>query len=134
INLSLKPEKKNGAFGKIAAGAGNNERYQGNFNLNQFKGERQLSAIGMANNTNKQGFSFLDILNFSGGLGGPGGKLGQIDLTTGGLPLPDGGNNGLTTTWAGGMNFNDTYNRRLEINGSYFFNRIEDRIEQKTNR
>src|SRR5436305_10186645 len=39
INLSLKPEKKNGAFGKIAAGAGNNERYQGNFNLNQFKGE-----------------------------------------------------------------------------------------------
>src|SRR5205823_1244967 len=71
INLSLRPEKKNEAFGKIAAGAGNNERYQGNFNLNQFKGERQLSAIGMANNTNKQGFSFLDILNFSGGLGGP---------------------------------------------------------------
>ena len=52
INLTLKPDKKNGAFGRAAAAAGNKDRYQGNFNLNSFKGERQFSAIGMANNPN----------------------------------------------------------------------------------
>ncbi|HKP31283.1 MAG TPA: outer membrane beta-barrel protein [Chitinophagaceae bacterium] len=138
INLSLKQDKKNGMFGRATAAAGNKGRYQGNFNVNQFDGERQISAIGMANNTNKQGFSFMDILNFTGGLNGPGGGRGggQIELATGGLPISgmNGGNNTIQTTWAGGLNFNETYNKKVEINGSYFYNRIEDRIEQKTNR
>src|SRR5205085_9646816 len=31
-------------------------------------------------------------------------------------------------------NFNDTYNKKVEINGSYFYNRIEDQVDQKVNR
>jgi hypothetical protein len=50
-------------------GPGNNERYEGKFNVNSFKGARQLSVIGMGNNTNAEGFSFMDILNFTGELG-----------------------------------------------------------------
>ena len=50
------------------AGGGTDGRYEGKFNLNSFKGARQLSAIGVANNTNAEGFSFLDMLNFSGEL------------------------------------------------------------------
>jgi len=136
INLTIKPEKKNGIFGKASAGAGTDDRYQANFNVNQFSGDRQFSAIGMANNTNKQGFSFGDILNFSGGLGAPGGRGGQIVLNTGGLPVQDmnGGNNGLTTTWAGGLNFNDTYNKRVDVNGSYFYNHLDNQVDQKVNR
>ena len=136
INLTIKPEKKNGVFGKASAGAGTDERYQANLNVNQFSGDRQFSAIGMANNTNKQGFSFGDILNFSGGLGLPGGKGGQIVLNTGGLPIQDmnGGKNGLTTTWAGGLNFNDTYNKKVDISGSYFYNRLDNQVDQKVNR
>ncbi len=135
INLTVKPEKKNGVFGKAAVGAGSEGRYQGNFNVNKFKGERQFSAIGMANNTNKQGFSFFDILNFTGGLGGPGDK-GGIVISKDALPMSgfSNGNSGLTTTWAGGLNFNDTYNKKVEVNGSYFYNRLEDEIDQKTNR
>ncbi|MEI9958356.1 MAG: hypothetical protein WDM90_19090 [Ferruginibacter sp.] len=34
--------------------------------MNRFKGEQQVSAIGMANNTNRQGFTFSDVLNFTG--------------------------------------------------------------------
>jgi len=137
INLSLKQDKKNGLFGRAAAAAGNKDRYQGNFNLNQFSGERQISAIGMANNTNKQGFSFLDMLNFTGGLNGPGGgRGGAVEINSMSLPMQGfGGNdNSIKTTWAGGINFNDTYNKKVEINGSYFYNRIEDRVEQKSNR
>ena len=139
INLSLKQDKKNGMFGRATAAVGNKDRYQGNFNINQFNGERQISAIGMANNTNKQGFSFMDILNFTGGLNGGGGGGrggGQIELSSGSLPISgmNGGNNSIQTTWAGGLNFNETYNKKVELNGSYFYNRIEDRIEQKSNR
>jgi hypothetical protein len=38
INLKLKKDKKKGVFGKINAGAGTDERYQGKFNVNSFKG------------------------------------------------------------------------------------------------
>ncbi|MEI9810356.1 MAG: TonB-dependent receptor [Bacteroidota bacterium] len=64
INLKLKKDKK-GVFGKVTAGGGNKERYEGKFNVNSFKGARQFSAIGMGNNTNAEGFSFMDILNFT---------------------------------------------------------------------
>lgn len=136
INLTVKPDKKHGLFGRATAGAGNKERYQGNLNLNQFKGERQLSAIAMANNTNKQGFTFQDMLNFSGGLGGMGGGRGMIEIeSTGGLPLQGmQANNSISTTAAGGLNFNDRWGKDLQVNGSYFFNRVQDRMEQKTNR
>jgi hypothetical protein len=139
INLTVKADKKHGLFGRVTAAAGNKERYQGNFNLNQFKGERQVSAIGMANNTNKQGFTFMDMLNFTGGLGGPGGgggRGGTMEINTGGLPIQGmgGAPTSINTTWAGGINFNDKLGANLNINGSYFYNRIEEKAEQRTNR
>lgn len=140
INLTVKPDKKHGLFGRATVAAGNKDRYQGNINLNKFKGEQQMSLIGMANNTNKQGFSFMDILNFQGGLGGPGGGGGRgvVEISGGpgsGLPMQGmGGNNSITTTWAGGLNFNDKWGENLNVSGSYFYNRIDDRMEQKLNR
>ena len=38
INLKLKQDKKKGKFGKVSAGAGTDDRYQGKFNANSFKG------------------------------------------------------------------------------------------------
>src|SRR5688500_10294568 len=68
INLKLKKDKKKGVFGKAMAGAGDKERYESRFNVNSFKGARQMSAIGMGNNTNAEGFTFMDVLNFTGAL------------------------------------------------------------------
>lgn len=135
INLTLKPDKKNGLFGRASGSIGNKDRYQGNFNLNSFKGERQVSLLGMANNTNKQGFTFLDMLNFTGGLGGAGGRGGGMnEINTGGLPIQGMGkeNNTITTTWAGGLNFNDNWSKKLAVNGSYFYSRMQDLIDQKS--
>ena len=135
INLTIKADKKNGVFGKATAGAGDKGLYQGNFNVNSFSGERQLSAIGMLNNTNKQGFSFLDILNFTGGLPGAGGRGGggmQIDLNSMGLPIQGASNNqGITTTKAGGLNYNNTFQKNLDVLSSYFYNRLQtDKTEK----
>ena len=137
INLTLKADKKNGVFGRASAGLGNKDRYQGNFNLNSFNGDRQVSALGMANNTNRQGFSFADMFNFTGGMGGPGGRGGgMLEMNSAGVPLQgaNSANNTITTTWAGGLNFNDNWSKNVTVNGSYFYNRMEDAIDQKTNR
>jgi hypothetical protein len=130
INLTLKQDKKNGLFGRATAAAGNKSRYQGNVNLNQFDGERQLSMIGMSNNLNKQGFSFSDILDFSGGLN----SLGQGGgMTAGGLPIQGTSNNaGVSTTTAGGFNYNDRWNSKFDFNGSYFYNNINTGLQQQS--
>ena len=124
INLTVRPDKKNGVFGKATAGAGDKGLYQGNFNINAFNGDRQLSAIGMLNNTNKQGFSILDILNFNGGLpgSGKGGGNLQIDKAATGLPMEEGYAAGITTTWAGGVNYSNSWQKRLDMMNSYFYN------------
>ncbi|MEO6549994.1 MAG: TonB-dependent receptor [Ferruginibacter sp.] len=128
INLKLKKDKKNAAFGKLTASAGTNHRYDAQFNVNKFEGNRQVSAIGMANNTNRQGFSIMDILNFTGQakkmMSGGGGMVintnGPEDF---GLPVNGINNNqGLITTVAGGINFADTWSDKTDVNASYFYN------------
>ena len=88
----------------------------------------------MANNTNKQGFSFQDVMNFTGGMSGHGGRGKSNDPLNSGIPIQGltDNNQAITTTLAGGLNFNDTWNAKTDFNGSYFYNRADDKIDQKT--
>ena len=110
INLKLKKDKKKGAFGKAMIGGGTNDRYEGRFNVNSFKGPRQLSVIGMGNNTNAEGFSFMDMLNFSGELNrlkqGGGGTI-NLTITDQGMGGNGGNNNSIRTIYGGGVNYNN---------------------------
>ncbi|MFY8004438.1 MAG: carboxypeptidase regulatory-like domain-containing protein, partial [Chitinophagaceae bacterium] len=93
INLKLKKDKSDALFGRTTAGVGNNKRFDAQSNTNYFNKEEQLSFLGMANNTNKQGFSMTDVLNFTGelsrGMRSGGGGV-SIRINTNG-----GDNNGL---------------------------------------
>jgi hypothetical protein len=107
--LKLKKDKKKGVFGKVNGGGGTEGRYQGKFNVNSFKGARQMSVIGMGNNTNAEGFSFMDILSFSGGMNQLGGNSGgggiNINMSSNDAmagAMGGGNNNSINTTWAGG--------------------------------
>ncbi len=131
INLKMKPDRNNALFGKATAGTGTSERYDGQFNINKFKGEKQLSLIGMDNNTNRQGFSFVDALSFSGDMmrnmkGGGGRMVIRIDGSgdDNGLPIAGLGNNqpGIATTYAAGVNFNNKWGKKTDVNASYIFN------------
>jgi len=53
-----------------------------------------------------------------------------------GLPVEGGGISaaGIATTIAGGLNFNDTWNKRTDVNGSYFYNNIKVATDQHLNR
>jgi hypothetical protein len=141
INLKLKKDRKKMNFGKVTAGIGTKEKFDGQFNMNRFNGDKQLSAIGMANNTNRQGFTFSDILNFTGEaqrmMRGGGGRIvinnnGPADF---GLPVQGANNSeGIAKTIAGGINFNDTWKKKTEVNGSYFYNNIDLNNEKNTTR
>ena len=127
INLKLKKDKKKGVFGKINAGTGSDERYEGKFNVNSFKGARQMSAIGMGNNTNAEGFSFMDVLNFTGALNQLKNGGGNVNLTIGeNDPLAGllGGNNtGINTTFGGGVNYNNLIGTKTDFQSNYFYSR-----------
>jgi hypothetical protein len=139
INLELKEEKRNGAFGTILAGLGTDERFQGRTNLNRFGKGKQLSFLGMANNVNEQGFSMEDYMNFTGGssqlMGGGGGGM-RITLggdNSSGVPLNFGNRaNGIMTNYAGGINMNNEFNKKTELNGSYFYNYLDHDRNQST--
>jgi len=128
INLKLKEDKKKGMFGKAMAGAGTSDRYEGRFNLNSFKGARQFSAIGMANNTNAEGFSFMDLMSFSGELnrmrqGGGGNASFAMNANDPMAALMGNNNsNGIRTIWAGGVNYNNIIGKKTDLSGSYFYN------------
>ncbi|MES2005087.1 MAG: outer membrane beta-barrel protein [Bacteroidota bacterium] len=141
INLKLKKDRNNALFGKVTAGAGTNERYDAQTNINKFNGERQFSAIGMGNNTNRQGFSFSDVLNFTGELSRGMRNGGGITIRTGGgddngLPVTGQGQNqqGVAKTFAGGLNFNDTWNKKTDFNSSFMGSNIDLRTNRNTYR
>ncbi len=148
INLQLKEDKKNGYFGNVEAGGGAMEsregevsydRYAGKFNINRFSGKSQLSAIGLLNNTNQQGFSFNEYIRFMGGLsnflsgsGGGGGRMQMsFDPSQMGIPMEGSGlDQGFTTTSAVGLNFNHDFNKKTELNASYFYSNIENDLDR----
>lgn len=141
INLKLKDGKKQGYFGKANVGVGTEGRYEGNFNVNRFGRRTQMSAIGMANNNNQQGFSFQDYLNFMGGLGnfmsggGGGGRMRlSFNIEDGGVPMGPMLNRGFTESWAGGANFNTDISKRTSLSANYFYNRIQNELERSASR
>ena len=130
INLKLKKDKKKGLFGKVMAGAGTKERYEGKFNVNSFKGARQMSLIGMGNNNNGEGFTFMDILNFTGEMArmqrGGGGNI-NINISgddAAAMGMAGGRNSGITTAWGGGLNYNNIIGSKLDLQSNYFYNRL----------
>jgi len=141
INLKLKKDKKKGLFGKVNAGAGNKERYEGKFNVNSFKGARQFSAIGMGNNTNAEGFSFMDILNFTGEMArmqrGGGGNI-NINISSqdaAAMGMNNGNrNSGINTAWGGGLNYNNIIGTKLDFQSNYFYNRYNPNTESHIQR
>ena len=114
-------------------------RYEGRFNVNSFKDARQLSVIGMGNNTNAEGFSFMDILNFNpemGNMNQGGGNI-NININPGepGLGQMGGNNNtGINTTWAGGVNYNDLIGKKTDLRTNYFYNRFSPYTEGRLKR
>src|SRR5690606_3925513 len=102
------------------------------------------------NNTNQQGFSIGDYINFTSGpqerRGGPGMRVvtrgsGPGRPGSGGTGPGSGGQagpqlntgqgvNGIMTSWAGGINFRDAFSDKLEVSGNYFADYLDHETDQ----
>jgi hypothetical protein len=138
INIVTKSGIKNGQFGRIYAGYGTDERYSGGGNVSFFKENRRISIVGNFNNINQQNFASQDLLgvtssggrgggNFGGGGnrgggGGPRGGGGGGGNFGGGESFSIGQQSGISKTNAIGINFSDKWGKKLDVQGSYFFN------------
>lgn len=156
INIKLKKDRNKGVFGRALASGGNSSdngfRYEGNLSFNKFNGNQRVSVLFNANNINKQGFSFSDIISSMGGFsaagggggfggggggfgGGGGGFGGGMNITStrggfggfGGASLPT----GITRSLSTGLNFNNEW-AKFKISGSYFLSNSRNDQEQKT--
>ena len=146
LNIVTKRGRNNGVFGKISAGYGvdednNDGRYTVGGNLNFFNGDRRISLVGLANNVNQQNFSSEDLLGVSTsqGRGGNSGGGGRGGGRSGGGNSGGGGGGGdaasnflvnqqggITQTQSAGINYSDSWGKRVKVSGSYFFNRAEN--------
>ncbi len=141
INLKLKDEYKKGSFGNVSAGIGTNSRWMGKTSLNFFTEKNQYSIIANANNINEAGFSFTELLKFTGGLGNMmsgrntmGGGMEQ----EGAFPvswLTQSQSEGVNTQGTAGIRWSRDWGEKFRLTGNYVFfllapnrNSIQDRI------
>src|SRR5690606_4147530 len=103
LNIQIRPDRNQGVFGRAAAGAGNEGRYQPSGMGNYYNNDQQIAFMGNFNNTNASMFDFAR----SGRRGREGGA--------------GGGGNGITTVTSIGTNYRDELSKKVSINGSYSF-------------
>lgn len=134
INLKFKKGIKKGAFGKVYAGAGTQQRYEAGGILNLFRDTTQVSLIGYSNNLTRAGFGGSDLSRL-GGFNRTG--LTSIMQTETGLELNDisfgGTGEGIQQSSGGGANFNTLYRDKVKLNLLYFYGDIHSHLNQLTN-
>lgn len=162
INIVLKKDKNKGIFGRALLSGGseseNGGRYETNLSLNKFNGNQRISVLFNANNINKQGFSFSDIISSMGGFsamsggggsfgggggrGGGGGGFGGGGFGGGGMQMVSsrgggfggmfgGAPSGISRSLSAGLNFNNEW-KNFKISGSYFNSNSNKQTAQST--
>ncbi len=94
LNIKLKEDKKKGYFGKVDAGAGTNEMYQGQAMFNRFDNKQRFSAFGTLGNTGRTGLNWQDADRYS-----PSGNTTLME--DGGIMISFGGGQDEIESWGG---------------------------------
>lgn len=103
INLTVKRGMNQGWFGTAEAGYGTDDRYAASFNVNRFWNGNQLTLLGNLNNTNQLGFTDSN-----------GNRFRRF-----------GGNRGITTSRAFGINFNVGNEEIFRIGGDVMYSNTD---------
>jgi hypothetical protein len=133
INLKLKKAIKQGAFGKLYAGIGLNERYETGGIMNFFRDTTQVSILGYGNNINKPGFSIGDVSRI-GGFSRAGINSVNIDGDVFSLNNVSfgGSSSGVQQSAGAGINFNTLTKKGIKLNTKYFFGQSDNILQQLT--
>ncbi|HUL43612.1 MAG TPA: TonB-dependent receptor [Bacteroidota bacterium] len=162
MNIVTRTDRRNGQFGKLYGGYGDEGKYEAGGNTNFFDNSTRISVIGLSNNVNQQNFSTEDLLGAlgstprlgngfgGGGFRGGGGRGGGGGF--GGGPRGGGGGggfsplqgtlsdfivgqqNGISKTNSFGLNYSDLWGQKVNVTGSYFLNISDNGNNQLVNR
>jgi uncharacterized membrane protein YgcG len=146
MNIKLKKDRNKGYFGRSMLSIGDQGRYEGNLSVNKFNGPQRISLLFNANNINKQGFSFSDVISSMGGFsgfggggggmqgfggggrgGGGGGSIANIGNVIGG-----GGTTGILKSLSAGINYSDEWSNKIKATGSYFYSNTNNVQKQNS--
>jgi hypothetical protein len=150
MNIELKEEFKKGGFGKVTAGGGSESRVELKGNYNKFDSKHQISLVGVANNTGRNGLSWDDYQDFMGAnawndnddydYGFGGGFVRYFGGSASGLESKvseafwSGNNGGFPTNIIGGVNYNYDH-KKTKFAGRYFFqNTGNERLTESDSR
>lgn len=136
INLKLKKSIKQGWFGKLYAGAGTEDRYEGGGIVNMFRDTLQVSLLGYSNNLNRSGFSVQDVMNIGGFsrnnlnsmMVSSDGGFALNDISFGGLT-----SNGIQRSTGAGINANTLLGKKTTLSMQYFFGQNKTIVGQTVN-
>ena len=102
INLTISEEKNKGVFGRVAAGAGTDQRYEFAGMLNYFDNDQRVSVLAGGNNINSPGFSFGEIRKMFG-------NINSMSVSSNGTFTIDG------RTFGGGARYNKISKCRSQL-------------------
>ena len=108
INLTIKKENNKGYFGKVAAGAGTDNRYEYAGMATRFKQSERIGLLAGGNNVNSPGFSF-----------------GNQRLQFDGNNRSFGGGQGIVTSNNYGVNYINEFGKIFELSSDYFYKNSE---------
>ncbi len=138
MNLELKEDFKSGAFGRVVAGIGTEDRKEVKGNFNRFNEKIQFSIVGVGNNTGRNGLSWDDYQDFMGSqsfnfndntdygfgsgmrfysFGGSGNRLENSIQSI----FFNRGQGGLPENYNGGFNFNYDH-KKTKLSSVYYYN------------
>jgi len=131
INLTIDEKDNKGYMLKAQGGYGTDDRYESNLMFNYFKGDTKLSVLGAANNINAVGFSMDDIFDTMSG-----GRNRSVMISDNGSfninGVQFGGEQGITESQLGGLNYADQFGKNLELNGTYYYTGTNSNNNNKT--
>ena len=131
INLTINEENNKGVFGRVAGGAGTDDRYEFAGFFNRFDNDQRISVLAGGNNINSPGFSFGEIQKMFGGgrsLFTRGDGSFGIDGRT------FGGGQGIVRSRNVGANYADTYGEKFDITADHFYSGSNSEDRRSTQR
>ena len=131
INLTIKEENNKGVFGRVAAGAGTDKRYEFAGMVNVFDNDQRISVLAGGNNTNSPGFSFGEISKMFGRSGNTTWNSNG-SFSIGGRSF--GGGQGITTSKNAGANYADKIGEKTDVSGDYFYSSSSSENESSSQR
>jgi hypothetical protein len=132
INVTTKPNKRSGIFGKLAAGIGVKKIYENQLMINRFREKEKMAVFGIKSNIGSTGLNYSDEKDYSG----------NSDLLSGGFradvnDLWQGNYNrqGLPSAQSAGAHYNSKWgvNRHaINANHKFFDLGLKENIQSNT--